>query len=163
MKIFNALIMGVIFMVVSSCAQKMDIEVEKEQVKAVLDQYVKMLETEDMEVFSKIVAHDEDMVNFGTDANERLVGWEELKELMQKQFASTENSKLSIKDRVIKVHESGKVAWFSEIIDWNLESQGQEVELKGLRTTGVLEKREENWIIMQLHYSIPVGEETVQN
>ena len=156
MKNLMALVMGVVFLMMSSCAQKVDMEGEKVKVSAVLDQLIQVLETEDVDVFSKIIVHDADMVNFGTDAAERLVGWEALKELMQKQFAATENSKLSVKDRVIKVHDSGKVAWFSEIIDWNLVSQGQEVKLEGLRATGVLEKRDGNWLVIQLHSSTPV-------
>ena len=145
------------FLIMSSCTQKVDIMVEKEKVNTVLDQVIQMMETEDMDSFSKIFAHDPDMVCFGTDAGERIIGWETLKTVMQKQFAATENSKLSVKDRVIKVHDSGKVAWFSEIIDWDMVSEGQTVKLEGLRGTGVLEKQNGNWVIIQLHYSLPAG------
>lgn len=157
------LIVTVAFLMMSACTQKVDLETEKVKVKVVVDQLIQVLETEDVELLSKITAHDVDMVNFGTDVTERIVGWEALKELMQKQFATSETSKLSVKDQVIKVHDSGKVAWFSEIIDWDIISQGQAVKLKGLRATGVLEKRNGNWVYIQLHYSVPVGEQASQN
>lgn len=37
-----------------------------------------------MELASKIYAHDDDMVFFSTDAVESKVGWEAIKEVMQK-------------------------------------------------------------------------------
>jgi len=156
------LFVAVAFLMISACTQKVDLEAEKTKVKAVVDQLIQVLETEDMELYSKITAHDTDMVNFGTDAAERIVGWEALNELMQKQFAASETSKLSVKDQVIKVHDSGKVAWFSETIDWDVISQGQVVKLKGLRATGVLEKRNGNWVFIQSHYSVPVGGQAFQ-
>ncbi len=96
--------------------------------------------------------------NFGTSAGERIVGWNALKEMMQKQFETTETTNISISDQVIKLHDSGKVAWFSEIMDWEIVAGDQQVKLEGLRVTGVLEKREGNWVYVQLHYSIPVVE-----
>ena len=162
MKKLITLVVGVAFLVMSACTQKVDTEAEKAKVKTVLDQYVQASKTEDMELVSKIMAHDADMVNFGTDAAERLVGWEALKEVMQKSFAATENSKLSVKDQAIKVHDSGKVAWFSEIFDCIVVSQGKEVKLEGLRFTGVLEKRNGNWVIVQSHLSVPVSGQLIQ-
>ncbi len=156
MKNFVLLVVGA-FLLLGACTQKVDLEAGKANVKAVIDQYTKVLETEDLEMLSKITAHDADMVNFGTDASERIVGWEALKELMQKQFESTETTNLSVKDQVIKVNDSGKVAWFSEILDWDIISQDQEMKLEGLRVTGVLEKRDGGWVFVQVHYSVPAG------
>ena len=116
-----------------------------------------MTETGDMDLFANVFAHDPDMVCFGTDADERVVGWEALKTVMQKQFAGTEESKLTVKDRVIRVHGSGEIAWFSEIIDWQMVSKGQTLQFEGLRGSGVLEKQDGNWVVIQIHYSIPAG------
>ena len=156
------LIAAVAFLMMSACTQKVNLEAEKAMVKVVLAQLIQASETEDLELYSKIFAHDADMVNFGTDAAERIVGWEAFKELIQKQFAASETSKLSVKDQVIKVHDSGKVAWFSEIIDWEIISQGQVLKFEGLRATGVLEKRNGNWVCIQLHYSVPVEGQALQ-
>ncbi len=156
MKNLIILVMGAAFLMMSNCTQQVDIAAEKAKVNTVLDQVIQMMETEDLDLFSRLFAHDPDMVCFGTDAGERIVGWEALKTVMQTQFAATENSKLSVTDRVIKVHNSGEVAWFSEIIDWNMLSEGQTMELKGLRGSGVLEKQNGNWVVIQLHYSVPV-------
>ncbi|MCK5147891.1 nuclear transport factor 2 family protein [bacterium] len=162
MKNFYASFIVVIFIVFIGCAEQVDIEVEKQNVKTVLDQFIQASENENMELLSQIFAHDPDIISFGTEANERIVGWDKLRELMQNQFEATENSKLTVMNQVIKVHNSGKVAWFSEIIDWSLLSQDQEIILEGLRATGILEKREGRWVMVQLHYSVPADSQAAQ-
>ena len=157
MKNLFVLFVVVVFLGLSACTQKVDLEAEKAQVKTVVDQLEQLFETEDMDLFSRIYAHDSDMVIFGTDAAERFVGWEAVKESFQQSFASFENTKLTVKDQVIKVHQSGEVAWFSEIMDWDLVAQGQPVTIQGTRLTGVLEKRNGNWVIVQVHASVPVA------
>ena len=148
-------VVGAFFIAISIYPQNVDMEFEKKKVKVVLDQLIKASETKDMELLSKIYGHDSDIVIIGTDADERIVGWEKLKEVMEKQFAGTESSKLSVMNQSIKVHNSGMVAWFSELINWEITFKGKTDKIEGLRTTGVLEKRDGDWIIIQLHYSIP--------
>lgn len=148
-------ITGAALLIMSGCIHKVDIASEETQVNTVIDQVIEVMETENMELFSKIFAHDADMVIFGTDASERVVGYDALKAVMEEQFAATENSSLSVRDRTIKVHDSGEVAWFSEIIDWDMVFQGQAVKLEGMRGTGVLVKQNNSWVVVQLHYSVP--------
>ena len=147
---------------INSCTPGVDIEAEKAQVQSVLDQWNQMLETENLELFSRIMAHDPDMVTFGTDAAERWVGWEALNESLQKQFESFENFEISVTNQVIKISESGTVAWFSKVADGDLLVQGEPVSLKGMRISGVLEKREGSWVIVQFHTSIPVAGQAVE-
>lgn len=156
MKNLFALFFGAAFLVMSGCTQKVDVEAEKVKVKSVVDQFEQVWETEDMELLSRIIAHDADMVNYGSDAAEHFVGWEALKEAVEKMFPSFENTKLTVKDQVIKVHPSGNVAWFSEVWDWDLVVEGQPVRSEGQRLTGVLEKRNGNWVFVQFHNSVPV-------
>ena len=141
------------FLAISVCAEQVDIESEKAKVQSLLDQYVQAIETEDMELISKIFAHDDDMVNFGLEAEARFIGWEPLKEDFQILFESAEDTDISVRDQVIKVHASGSVAWFSEILDWNILLQGELGSLEGTIFTGVLEKRDGNWVIVQFHLS----------
>jgi len=151
------LIVAMAFLVMSGCTQNVDLEAEKAKVKGVIDQNFQMLVTEDMELLSKIYAHDDDMVIFGTDSAEILVGWEAIKEVMQKQFAASETKNVSVREEVIKVHDSGEVAWFSGILDWDVVADGQPVKLEGVRATSVLEKRNGNWVFVQGHLSLPVS------
>jgi len=161
MKKSLVLLIGFMILVFSGCVtqQPLDIEAEKAKVEIVLDQHIQLLKTEDMELLTAIYAHDPDMINIGTDATERIVGWEELKDLMQQQFDMTETNSVGVRERVIHIHTSGSVAWFSEILDWELTFNEETIEMEGLRATGVLDNRGGNWLLVQVHYSVPTNSE----
>ena len=147
----------VVILAINGCAEKVDIEAEKAQVQSVLDQLVQAWETEDVEMLSKIFAAD--VVIFSVYAGtDRFVGWEAYKEFYIKWFEAVENIDVSVRDQVIKVNASGNTAWFSEIEDWNWVAQGEPASVEGVRGTGVLEKRDGNWVIVQAHFSVPVAE-----
>lgn len=148
--------------VAKEVAPVVDIEAEKGAVKAVFDEWVKSIETEDMELFSKVIAHDDDMVLFGTDAAEHFIGWEQFKESLQKQFDSFENPDLSIRELVIKVHKSGEVAWCSCLFDFKGTTMGEPFSAEGSRFTGVMEKRNGNWVIVQGHNSVPFAGQAIK-
>ena len=134
-----------------------DIKAEKAKVKSVVHQFEQFWETQDMELLSRIMAHDADMVNYGSDAAEHFVGWEALKESLERMLPSLENIKITVRNQVIKVHPSGNLAWFSQVWDWDLVIEGQPVHSAGQRLTGVLEKRNDNWVFVQFHNSVPVS------
>jgi ketosteroid isomerase-like protein len=141
---------------------EVDIEAEKAAVKSMTDDFVTSWETEDMELFSRIFAHDDDMVIFGTDAVEHFVGWEQMKESMQNQIDAAESIQVATKDLSIKVHKSGEVAWVSLLMDLKGESMGEAFSIEGIRLTGVMENRDGNWLIVQLHASIPVEGQAIE-
>jgi len=149
--------LAILALVMSGRTQKVDIEAEKAKVKSVVDQFEQFWETEDMDLLARIMAHDADMVNYGSDAAEHFVGWEALKESVEKMLPSLENTKITVKDQVIKVHPSGNVAWFSEVWDWDLVVEGKPVHSGDQRLTGVLEKRNGSWVLVQFHNSVPVS------
>jgi len=143
-------------------APVVNLEAEKAAVKPVVDQWIEGMKTKDVESFSRIFAHDSDMINFGTDAAEKWVGWETLKESMERQFKSIDIDNFSIKDQVIRVHKSGEVAWFSEVLDFTGKTQGKPFTVEGFRLTGVLEKQAGNWVFVQFHASMPVPGQAVK-
>lgn len=143
-------------------APPVDLEAAKAAVNTVLDQFVQLVDTEDLELFSRIIAHDPDMVNFGTDAAERWVGYEPAEAALKRQFESVEESQGTTRERVIVVHRSGEVAWWSELRDWKGKAQGESFSQEGVRLTGVLEKRNGNWIIVQVHASVPAAGQLVK-
>jgi ketosteroid isomerase-like protein len=130
--------------------------------KAVVDQFNKIFESEDMAAFDRVFAHDADAVSFGTDAAERFVGYDALRKSVEAQFASFDGSKLTVRDEVVKASRGGDAAWFSEVVDWDTKAGGQPVNLKGCRFTGVLEKRDGAWKVVQFHASMPVQGQAAQ-
>ena len=142
----------------NNCTQQRTVnsDAERTKVKSVVDDFKNFWETEDMNLFSKIMAHDADMVNYGTDANEIFVGWNALKDSISQILPAIDKTKITVRNQVIKVDADGNAAWFSEIWDWDLMFGGQPAQIPNQRLTGVLEKRDGNWVIVQFHNSVPV-------
>lgn len=136
--------------------QTSDLNTEKTNVKRVIDQFVQFWETHDMDLLSKIMTHDSDMVNFGSDASEHFVGWKAFKDSVEKMLPSFQDTKITVKNQVIKIGSSGNIAWFSEVWDWDLKFDGNPIQINGQRLTGVLEKQNGNWAFVQFHNSVPV-------
>jgi ketosteroid isomerase-like protein len=137
-------------------------EMKADAAKAAVDQFNQLFESEDMAAFDRLFAHDADAVSFGTDAAERFVGFDALRKSVTTQFASFEGSKLAVRDEVVTVSRGGDVAWFSEVVDWDTKAGGEAVSLKGSRFTGVLEKRDGEWKVVQFHASMPVQGQAAQ-
>lgn len=145
-----------------SCTPKVNVEVEKVEVQKVIDKYIEAMQSQDLEGLAAIFSHDEEMISFGTDAGERIVGWSGMKDLMEKQFAATGKAEITVSDQVVKMNSTGNTAWFSEVTDWKMMAGEEEINLKGLRLTGVLENMEGAWKIVQLHFSAPVEGQAVE-
>jgi hypothetical protein len=61
-----------------------------------------------------------------------------------------------MKNQIIKISRSGTVAWYSMFLNLTVTFRGETVQWEGARTTGVLEKRDGQWVIVQFHNSMPV-------
>ncbi len=153
---YLCMMLGAIFVAMSGCTEVVvDVNAEAAAVSAVLDSYVKAVLYEDMELYGKNVAHDETMVNFGGFGGP-INGWTALQELMQQQNASLSDTKIDVSDLKIHVSPDGRLAWATCL--WTLTATVGEdrVELP-LRCTWILEKRENQWVIVHFHKSTPAG------
>lgn len=63
-----------------------------------------------------------------------------------------------LKDLTINLSKSGDVAWFYCILDDINEWKGKPANWENARWTGVLEKRNEKWVIVQQHFSFAKDE-----
>lgn len=134
----------------------------KHNLKNAVDQLMGAFEKESVEMFDAVMAKDSDMVSFGTDASERWVGFDEVRSSFAKQVGAFEVERIDTKSQVIKASSSGEVAWFSQVVDWHISSDGNSQTISGIRVTGVLEKRGTEWKIVQFHTSAPVQGQVVE-
>ena len=137
-------------------------EADTAAVRSVLDKNIRSWETNDVPLFTSIFAHDDDMVNYGTDAAERWVGWNALKASVEKQTAAFADTKMTVQHRDIKLAADGNVAWAAEVLDWSTRTGSEIVNLTGMRVTTVLEKRQGAWLIVHTHYSVPVAGQAIK-
>jgi len=132
-----------------------NVEAEKAAIRSVLDNYVKAVENSDIELYGKVVANDLDMVNFGTDASERIVGWDALKKTMEAQFVALPGSRIAVSDVTVNVLSGGRFAWATSlwVFKATVAATGQGMEVP-VRCTWVLEKRGKGWVIVHFHKSV---------
>ena len=151
-KLFIILV-GLASMITMSCQQKVDIEAERSAINTVLHSYILSIENEDIELYGKIFMHDSDMVNFGTGANERIVGWDALRKVIEAQNAALSETKITQSDVTINVSPEGQFAWATCLWDFKSTMEAQVMQLP-VRCSWILEKRSKDWEIVHFHKSI---------
>lgn len=134
---------------------KVDTAAETAAVNSVLDNYVKAVLDEDLTTYSKNVAHDATMVNFGGFGGP-INGWSALEDVMEQQNAALSGTHINVSDLRIHISPDGTLAWATSL--WTLEAMmGEDAITLPLRCTWILEKREGNWVIVHFHKSMAAG------
>jgi ketosteroid isomerase-like protein len=141
-----------------SCTDKPDIDLgeERDKVIQVIDNYSKAHEERDLNLLMSCFSDDPDIIILGTDEDELWVEKMSMGESQQVAYETFDKITLSVRDRMVKMNQSGTEAWFYIKVNWYVESGGNEFSINGVRTTGVLEKQNKQWKIVQLHTSMPV-------
>jgi uncharacterized protein (TIGR02246 family) len=128
-------------------------ERDREAVRSTLDDYVRAFENRDIRLYSQVVANDSGMVNFGTDASERVVGWEALKRHVEAEFAQLSEPKATVSEVTVNVAAGGRFAWATSL--WNFRAKmGEQTLALPVRCSWVLEKRGARWVIVHFHKSV---------
>ncbi|MBE9481173.1 MAG: nuclear transport factor 2 family protein [Bacteroidetes bacterium] len=162
MKKIIVIFFAFVFIGLSSCKeskQPVNPADELANIENILDQYVIANENQDLSLIEKIWASDEDIILIGTNSDEKLVGWKAIKKAIKNQFKEFKDTYIAVSDQIIKINDTGNTAWFSELLNYNFIYNGKAQSFEGIRFTGVLEKKENNWEIVQGHLSIPVSVE----
>ena len=116
--------------------------------------------TKDIDLLFSIMAQDDDFFIFHPDSKSTIVGFKAFKELgervlLKEEFKATD---FAVRDLRVKFAETGNVAWYSCCLDDHAEWNGQPVGWDNARWTGVLEKRNGQWVMVQMHFSFPKDE-----
>ena len=109
--------------------------------------------TKDFRLLCGIIANDPDFLEVHPDGAV-VKGFEDFKKA--EMFWGSLDFKAvryEIRDLKIKLSKSGDVAWFFCILDDINEWKGQPANWENTRWSGVLEKRESRWVIVQQHFS----------
>lgn len=139
--------------IIMGCQKEVDIAAERLAIKSILDSYIVSIEKEDIELYGKIFDHDPDMVNFGTGANERIVGWDALKKVIEAQNAALSDTKITQSDVAINVSADGKLAYVTSLWNFKATMDSQVMQLP-VRCSWILEKQGNDWKIIHFHKSV---------
>ncbi len=155
--IFSSLILFILNVVFTSCCNNENKEVnqneEKLLIEKVINNSIGWAKEKDLKLLYSVIANDTEYLE--VDPEDRVVkGFEEFRK--SEAFWMNPNFKAiryQIKDLKINISKSGDVAWWYSILDDINEWKGQPANWENTRWTGVLEKREGQWIIVQMHFS----------
>jgi uncharacterized protein (TIGR02246 family) len=99
-------------------------------------------------------APDADVVLYGTGADEKRVGPEEIRAQVERDWAQTDAAAMVFGSTAVS--GSGPVAWTSSDGAFELRAGGQDITLPA-RVTCVLEQRDGRWLIVNSHFSTPAA------
>jgi ketosteroid isomerase-like protein len=101
-------------------------------------------------------SHSDDLIAFGTDRDEKFVGWNQYKDVHRAQFAALKSFRFTPKE--LEIHISEKVAWASDRPQWEIETKEGERVKNDVRITAVLKREEDDqWRVVQWHVSVGLG------
>jgi len=158
MKTISYLIVLCIMIIATSCNEeksKADCEDDKEAIEDLLENYILANENQDFDLIEDIWADDDDIILYGTASDERLMGWENIKEAINEQFGLITDTYISASNQFIKLNCTGNTAWFAETLNYNYMYKDVALSYEGLRFTGVVERIDGEWVLVQAHLSLP--------
>jgi len=128
-------------------------ETEIKEISRVIDSCIGWFKTKDFDLSFSTVANDSNFLE--VHPNDRVVrGFEQFRKNSEI-FKNPDflYSRHEIKNLKITLSRSGENAWFFCILNDINTWKGQPANWENARWTGVLEKREGRWIIVQQHFS----------
>lgn len=124
-------------------------------ISEVIQDFLDAYQHRDIESLGEAVANDDRFMAFGTDEGEVWHGWTTFRSAAEKLFGAMEEIHWErAKSPLITVSRDGGAAWFAEEMKGLFVTAGEKHECR-FRLTGVAEKRDGAWKIVQFHRSVP--------
>lgn len=159
-----------VFLVAISCNNSakntdkvtVDLAKEKSEISQILDNLAVATESGNFKAIEEIWLPSDDVLLIGTESDEKLKGWAEISEAIKKQFGTFDETLISITDQDIWINDEACFAWFFEELNYNFVYKDKAMAFQGIRFTGVMQKIDGKWRLLQQHLSIPAELEMVE-
>jgi hypothetical protein len=126
---------------------------EQAVIEKVIRDSIRWALTKDRPLMESTIAHDDRLFIVNPDS-EITIGWDQLAKgfdfWLDPRYKATQTE---IRDMRIDMSPSGVTAWWACVLDDLGEWDGKPIGWKDTRWTGVLEKRDGKWLIVQMHFS----------
>jgi uncharacterized protein (TIGR02246 family) len=122
------------------------------EIRGILYKLVEVYKNGDVDTLLSLFAEDPDVTVIGLGPGERKIGLDAIRPHFERDFFDTSSILLEWKDFVFS--GAGSVAWVSAEAKVKILSKITEVSTE-IRFTAVLEKREDQWLFLQMHNSVP--------
>ncbi len=164
MSVLSLLIVSLSISGICGVAFAEDREATKAAIEKIVRDSITWALTKDRALQESTMAHDEDLLIIWTTPSSSVNGWSNYVKLfdtwMDPRFKATVTE---IRDLRVHLSRSGDVAWYSAMLDDLGEWDGKPVGARNIRWTGVLEKRNGKWVIVQMHGSVGTEMPTSQS
>jgi ketosteroid isomerase-like protein len=130
---------------------------DKAEVKKVIEASIGWALEKDKALLYSSLAQDSAFFIFHPDSASTIEGFDAFRRFAERVFMNEafKATGFEIKDLGVVFSESGTVAWFHAYLDDRGEWKGKPSSWINARWTGVLEKRDGKWVIVQMHFSFP--------
>nr|CAP48448.1 putative integron gene cassette protein [uncultured bacterium]CAP48449.1 putative integron gene cassette protein [uncultured bacterium] len=122
------------------------------EIRAIFQRLTGAYERRNIEEFLACFASDDDVVLYGTGADEKRIGLEQIRAQVERDWAQTES--ISMTFTWVSISAAGSVAWAAIDGAFNFRANGQDETLPA-RVSFVLERRDDSWSIVHSHFSTP--------
>ena len=132
-----------------------NIAAEKEKISKVIHSSIGWAGTKDKELVFSCFADDPELFWFSPRDDGTVHGFKAFVDQTENFFMLDDFKavRYEIKDLHISLSQSGDAAWYHARLDDFNTWKGQPANWEDVRWTGVLEKRDGNWVIVQMHFS----------
>jgi ketosteroid isomerase-like protein len=142
----------------SGCATRPpapDVAAEAARVDSVIRASIEWAVQKDTAAMFRLFAQDSALFWFSPDSAGTTRGFAAQKRVVEEVFMNPAFVAIGtdIRDMQIHLSRGGDVAWWSCILDDRNTWQGRPANWENVRWTGVVEKREGRWVIVQQHFS----------
>jgi ketosteroid isomerase-like protein len=120
------------------------------EVRGVITQFLKAVQKCDINALAKIIAHDNNIVFYGSQAGDKQVGWDAVKASFEEQFAETSTIQNEVLDS--KVSVVGDLAWAAYDLRYS-EAGSPGAGSFESRWTCVLHRYADGWKYVHMHHS----------
>lgn len=127
--------------------------IELKEIEHTISSCIGWFEDKDFDLLFSVVAHDSNYLSVHPTDN-IVRGFDHFKESSEVfKYEGFQYVRHELKDLTISISNSKDVAWWYCVLNDINTWDGQPANWENARWTGVLEKREGNWVIVQQHFS----------
>jgi ketosteroid isomerase-like protein len=119
-------------------------------VRAAIEKFADAVRKRDIKALESVVAHEPDMVFYGSQAGDKQVGWPAIKASFEEQFRETSAIESEALDSMIKVN--GDTAWAAYDLRYS-EAGGAGAGTFETRWSCVLCRYKNGWKFVHMHHS----------
>ncbi len=129
------------------------------EIQSVLDKFREGYGNKNIDALLSLFDPDPNVMVIGTGEDEKRTGLAEIKIQFERDFNQAEE--LTVEFKNVSVSQQESVCWIAADTHVDFNAQGSPMHVF-LRFTGVLTRRDDKWLFVQTHFSLPFSD-TAEN